>query len=85
MITAVMAHNDFYGCQKCITRGVWVRNVLKKGGRVMYPEVDARLRTNNEFRDNVYVNHYNKKQEKSILLRIVELYLIGTFKLDFMH
>jgi hypothetical protein len=44
---------------KCEVEGVYVRNKSGKGGRVIYPKIDAILRTDECFRDRDQIDHHS--------------------------
>jgi hypothetical protein len=82
-------HNAFYGCRKCTTRGTWSANIntktnSKSGGRVVYPELNAQLRTDSAFRDRVNRLHHQKDGRTSIIEEIV-VDLVNDVHLDYMH
>ena len=62
-VTNVVSHNAYYGCHKCTTVGVWIRNTLPTNheGRVTYPGINDRLRGNESFRMRSQSRHHNQK------------------------
>ncbi len=82
-------HNAFHACRKCTTRGTWSANIStrtnsKSGGRVVYPELNAKLRTDSSFRDRGNRLHHHKDGRTSIIEEIVDD-LVNDVHLDYMH
>lgn len=46
-LKGIVSFNHKYGCQKCLTKGVF----YKKANRMSFTEIDAELRTDNNFRN----------------------------------
>ena len=69
--------NGFYGCDICITQGEYIDN------RMAYPDTDAPLRTDEEFRNRIYDEEYHKKESLLELLPAVDM--IDSFPLDVLH
>ena len=59
-MAAVKGHTAYYGCSKFETDGVYYKPDVNKprSGRVIYPQVDARLRTNASFRSHSTKDHH---------------------------
>ncbi len=63
----IKTHSAYYACRKCITRGLWVGNIInlyshaKTAGQVIYLELDAPLRTDDSFRKRLQVNHHKNE------------------------
>lgn len=55
-----------------VTKGAWVRNKGKHGGRVTYPDLNAPKRTDALFRQRpvAYLNHFDKKK-RSIVEKVL--------------
>lgn len=71
----------FYGCERCIQRGT-------HKGRVVFPKVDAPLRTHDAFLADDLANKERDEphvKEKSPFLRLEYLDLVKSFPLDYMH
>lgn len=75
-ILGVKGHNAYFGCTKCITEGNYINN------RVTYPETNARLRTNLEFRNNSYEHDYHIR---STPLLEINFDVVKQVPLDYMH
>jgi hypothetical protein len=86
----ITTHTAYFACRKCITRGVYVRNIIhcltrgKKGGRVTFPQLDAALRTDASFRQRHQPKHHNKNGHKSLIEDILAD-IVGDVPLDYMH
>jgi hypothetical protein len=59
-VAAVKGHTAYYGCSKCETEGVYYKPDVNKrrSGRVIYPQLDAPLRTNDSFRSRSKKDHH---------------------------
>lgn len=57
---AVKGHTDYYGCSKCETEGVYYKPDVNKrrSGRVIYPQLDAPLTTNDSFQSRSQKDHH---------------------------
>ncbi len=84
LVTSVVSHNAYYGCHKCETKGVWIRSsVLSNyGGRVTYPNVNDRLRTNESFRTRSQSRHH--KTGRSIIEEL-PFDIVKKVPVDYMH
>ncbi|OXA41288.1 hypothetical protein Fcan01_24156 [Folsomia candida] len=69
-----VAFNGYYGCDRCTQKGQWL-------GRVVFSELDAPLRNDQDFRRNMYHNH----QVKESILSKLEIGMVSSFVLDYMH
>ena len=58
-ITCVKSHSAYYGCPKCETRGEFIKNFNSDQGRVTFPSLFARKRTNESFRNRFQREHHN--------------------------
>lgn len=74
-ITCVKGHNAYFGCGKCTTEGEYV------DGRVTYPQTNARLRTNDSFREKLQEEHH---KDTPILMKL-NVDMITNVPLDYMH
>ena len=72
----------YHGCMKCETVGEYILNEKKKGGRVTYPETDARLRTDESFRNQEQRLHH---EGTAVLQKIPHLDMVKSFPIDPMH
>lgn len=87
LVTSVATHNAYFGCHKCTTEGVWIRNTVlsNHGGRVTYPEVNAPLRTDESFRTRAQPAHHNQKRGRSIIEHLLPFDLVKGVPVDYMH
>lgn len=74
-IRAVKGHTASYGCGKCIQSG------LRIGSRMTFPEVNARLRTDQCFRDSFDEDHHHGVSPLSQL----PIDMVTTSPHDYMH
>ncbi|OXA44262.1 hypothetical protein Fcan01_20938 [Folsomia candida] len=63
-----VAFNGYYGCDRCTQKGQWL-------GRVVFSELDAPLRNDQDFRRNMYHNH----QVKESILSKLEIGMVSWF------
>ncbi|KAJ8684966.1 hypothetical protein QAD02_020759 [Eretmocerus hayati] len=75
-VKCVAQHNGFYGCEKCCAKG---KNI---NGRMTYARLNARKRTNFDFRRRKQKLHHRKR---SIFEWLKSLNMIKAFVLDPMH
>lgn len=86
----ITTHNAYFGCRKCVTRGLWISNRIthhtqtKSGGRVTYPDVDAPLRTDLSFRNRVQIAHHHKDGRRSIVEEVLNDVVLDDIG-DYMH
>ena len=64
-ITYTVTHNAHCGCSKCFTIGQYFKPQGASGGRVTFPELNAPLRTDENFRQRVQPQYH--KNERSVL------------------
>lgn len=64
----VKPFNAYFGCQKCETEGLYVFNTKKEGGRVTFPQCDAKLRTDESFRYQQQAEHHFDQQVSNLNL-----------------
>lgn len=83
LVTNVVSHNAYYSCHKCCTRGVYVPSRRGQGGRVTFPQVDAPLRTDAEFRSKFHRLHHNRKGKSCIEDILSDL--VRDIPIDYMH
>ena len=67
-------HNAYYGCEKCIQKGVWA-------GKVTFPKIDSQLRTDSDFKEMVHEEHHCNQTPLSEL----SVGLVSQLPLDPMH
>ena len=79
----VKPFNAYFGCQKCETEGLYVFNTKKEGGRVTFPQCDAKLRTDESFRYQQQAEHHFDQQVSN--LNLLPIDMIDTFAIDPMH
>lgn len=78
-IKCVKAHNAFYGCERCETRGL----TIARNKRV-YSEMDAALRTHEKFKNQTQRAHHHES-ESSPLLELPNFDVVRGVVLDYMH
>ena len=69
------AHNAYYGCERCVQRGVW-------RDKVTFPQTDAQLRTDESFNEMSNGNHHGPTRTPLCGLSVG---LVSQFVLDPMH
>lgn len=77
-VLCVKGHSGYYSCTKCQIEGEYV------GNRICFPEVDAPLRTDNDFVRKIDDN-YHKPDVTCILLEIPYFKPVTNVPLDYMH
>lgn len=75
LITGTKNFNGYSGCSKCVQEGEYIKN------RVTFPETEAPLRTNENFRNKVFEDHHNECSP----LESLAINMVDTFPLDYMH
>ncbi len=73
-VKQVKGHSGYYGCEKCTQKGQW-------DGKVIFPDVNAPLRTDVLFDDMRYANHKTGQSP----LQTLSVGMISQFPLDYMH
>ena len=71
-------HNAYWGCGKCMQRGSWL-------GKMMFPEVGARLRTDEAFQQGAEENNPHHNGPPSPLLQHLGIKMVTQFPFDYMH
>ena len=71
----IKGHNGYSGCDKCIQVGEWE-------GKIVFPEVNAKLRTDEDFNSMVDEDHH-LGQTPSPLASVVKM--VTMFHSDYMH
>lgn len=74
-IRGVKSHNAYHGCDKCHQKGV------RKSNRMTFPEVNARRRTNDTFRQAEDEEHHVHHSP----LADVGIDMVACFPYDYMH
>ncbi|XP_072747535.1 uncharacterized protein [Anoplolepis gracilipes] len=69
-------HIGFFSCTKCMQKGKYVK------GRVVFPKINCKKRTNENFYDKIQPEHH---LGKSILENIPNIDIVNNFPLDYMH
>lgn len=77
-VKKIKSHNAYHGCQQCTTEGVYNLN------RMTFPDVDADLRTDEDFILMVDQEHHHDMDNPSILTQL-PIGMIQQFPLDYMH
>lgn len=75
-ITNCKGHNAYYGCSKCVTEGSYL-------DKVVFPETNAALRTNESFRNRSNEEHH--KSQEITILETLNFDLVEQIPLDYMH
>jgi len=73
-ISCIKSHGGYYACGKCETKGKFI-------GKVVYPEMDAPLRTAESFTSQLQLQHHTGI---SLLLRL-NIDMISQMPYDYMH
>ncbi|CAN7949918.1 unnamed protein product, partial [Ixodes hexagonus] len=74
-VLGIKGHNGYFSCTKCETEGEFIN------GRMCFPQLDAKLRTDQSFRDCAQEEHHVKGTE----LKKLSIDLVMQVPLDFMH
>lgn len=74
-LKGIKGHTAYFGCEKCTVKG------KHDGKKVIFADVSAPLRTDNDFRDQVNASHHH---DVSPLLAL-GAGLVSIFPLDYMH
>ena len=84
-ILCIKAHTAFFSCLKCVTEGVTYRPNPNnnKSNFVVFPQLDAPLRTDAIFRSRSNPHHHSPR--KSLLENLLEFDLVDGVLLDGMH
>lgn len=80
-IKYIKTHSGYYSCTKCVTEGLYVPNVNKRGGRVTFPEMNAPLRDDLSFRRQYQEEHHVGRS----ILENLPINMINNFTIDPMH
>lgn len=82
-ICRVKGHTGYFGCTKCETEGVHYNPNINNpnSGRVIFPQLNALLRTDQSFRDKLQPEHH----QGITLLEQLDIDLISGVPLDPMH
>ncbi|KAL1394599.1 hypothetical protein pipiens_011842 [Culex pipiens pipiens] len=72
MLRGVIGHNGYASCLKCVTEGEYCYS----HGKMIFPELNAALRTDSAFRSRTYEGHH---KHDSILEEITRLDMIKDF------
>lgn len=80
-VTKVKGHGGYYGCSKCETKGRYYRVDRTKKGRVVFPEVDAILRTDASFRGRNQPQHHIGES----ILELLSIDMVQNVPIDPMH
>ncbi|CAN7944463.1 unnamed protein product, partial [Ixodes pacificus] len=74
-VLGIKGHSGYFSCTRCETEGKFIN------GRMCFPQLDAKLRTNQSFRDCAQEEHHVKGTE----LKELPIDLVMQVPLDFMH
>lgn len=74
----IKEHSGYSSCTKCITEGEYIKN------RICFPQMDAPLRTDEDFIEKVDDNYHNPNVTSS-LLKIPHFKPVTNVPLDYMH
>jgi len=77
-VLCIKGHSGYFSCTKCQTEGEYVRN------RICFPQVDAPLRTDNDFIEKIDDN-YHKPNITCNLLKVPHFKPVTNVPLDYMH
>ena len=81
-ICYIVSHNAYFGCSMCFTKGRYYSVPGCKGGRVIFPEVNAVLRTNENFRNREQPDHHKQTRSK---LEELDIDMVKDFPAEEMH
>lgn len=70
----IKIHNAYFGCGKCVQEGEWK-------GKIVFPERDAVLRTNESFREKVQEEHHTGTS----VLENLNINMVNDVPIDPMH
>lgn len=73
-VLGIKSHAAYSGCPRCAQEGEYV-------GRVIFPELNARERTNDSFRNRLDEHHH----KQTTILEELDIDLVLQFVLDYMH
>lgn len=80
-ICGIVGHTGYYACPKCVTRGQYYTKPGAKKGRVVYPDMDAALRSHQSFMDREHPNHHNTRT----VLEDLNIDMVADIPFDYMH
>ena len=80
MVKASKLYSGYDGCDKCFQHGEWYCRD-RKHGRITYPEIGCELRTNENFRNQIYSNHHKGISPFCEL----PVDMVKAFPIDYMH
>lgn len=73
-VLGIVPYNGYNGCRKCITKGEYF-------GNVVFPEVNASLRTDDSFRKRIHAMHH----KRTTILESIPIDIVDCIPLDPMH
>lgn len=76
IVKATKGHSGFYSCERCVQKGRFVN------GRMIFPETNADLRTDDSFRSRMQIEHHKGLSPFEDLPTID---MINFFPIDYMH
>ncbi|KYM94043.1 hypothetical protein ALC62_15348, partial [Cyphomyrmex costatus] len=71
-VTYTKGHTGYFSCSKCVQEGDFLNN------RVIYPETNCTLRTNDTFRNRIQSEHHTERWG-------MHRYMVSQIPLDYMH
>lgn len=74
-ITFTKGHTGYFSCSKCMQEGDFVKN------RVIFPEFDNTLRTDNTFKNRSQIEHHTGNS----ILEKLSIGMVSQIPLDYMH
>ena len=81
-ISCVKGHMAYFACTKCTCVGeYYTPNVNKQNGRVIYPDLNAPLRTDSSFRQQLQKEHHNSVS----IIRSLNVDMVAGFPVESMH
>ena len=81
-VCGICGHTGYYSCPKCRTRGRHFIEPGRRGGRVVYPDMDAALRSHELFADLENPEHHKKR---TVLQDLIGIDMVKDFPHDYMH
>ena len=81
-ICGISGHTGYYSCPKCRTSGRYFTEPGRRRGRVVYPDMDAALRSHQLFTDRENPEHHN---QRTVLEDLIGIDMVVDFPHDYMH
>ena len=82
-ILYVKYHTGYFSCLYCFTQGQSFKTSRESKGRIVFPQIDAPIRTDTSFRGNFQSQHHSKKGTS--ILEKLNIHMIHCFPPDPFH